>query len=106
MSRNPIVTFAQDRLDTARREIKAAVIDFDVSDEKLLELRANARSAYEELRAMDAKLLKKGICRCLSSGDSGARGRGAPPRPLSSHRLGEAFADFGFLELAADEHQP
>jgi vancomycin permeability regulator SanA len=61
MSRNPIVTFAQDRLDAARREIKAAVIDFDVSDEKLLELRANARAAYEELRAMDAKLLKKGI---------------------------------------------
>jgi vancomycin permeability regulator SanA len=61
MSRNPIVTFAQDRLDAARREIKAAVIDFDVSDEKLLELRANARAAYEELRAMDARLLKKGI---------------------------------------------
>jgi hypothetical protein len=61
MSRNPIVTFAQDRLDAARREIKAAVIDFDVSDEKLLELRANARAAYEELRAMDAKLLKKGV---------------------------------------------
>jgi vancomycin permeability regulator SanA len=61
MSRNPIVTFAQDRLDAARREIKAAVIDFDVSDEKLLELRANARAAYDELRALDAKLLKKGV---------------------------------------------
>ena len=61
MSRNPIVTFAQDRLDAARREIKAAVIDFDVSDEKLLELRANARAAYEEVRALDAKLLKKGV---------------------------------------------
>ena len=61
MSRNPIVTFAQDRLDAARREIKAAVIDFDVSDEKLLELRANARAAYEELRALDAKMLKKGV---------------------------------------------
>jgi hypothetical protein len=51
----------QDRLDAARREIKAAVIDFDVSDEKLLELRANARAAYEDLRAKDAKLLQKGI---------------------------------------------
>ena len=61
MSRNPIVTFAQDRLDAARREIKAAVIDFDVSDEKLLELRANARGAYEELRALDAKLLRKSM---------------------------------------------
>jgi hypothetical protein len=61
MSRDPIVAFAQDRLDAARREIKAAVIDFDVSDEKLLELRANARAAYEELRALDAKLLNKGV---------------------------------------------
>ena len=61
MSRNPIVTFAQDRLDAARREIKAAVIDFDVSDEKLLELRANARAAHDELRAIDAKLLRKGV---------------------------------------------
>ena len=67
MSRNPIVTFAQDRLDAARREIKAAVIDFDVSDEKLLELRANARAAYEELRALDAKLLKKGVLSLFKS---------------------------------------
>ena len=51
----------KDGLDAARREIKAAVIDFDVSDEKLLELRANARAAYEELRVLDAKLLHKGI---------------------------------------------
>ncbi len=61
MSRDPRVTFVQNRLDAARREVKAAVIDFDVPDDKLLELRANARAAYEELRAMDSKLLKKGI---------------------------------------------
>jgi hypothetical protein len=61
MSRDPIVVFAQQRLDAARREIKAAVIDFDVPDEKLLELRANARKAHEDLRAMDAKLLKQGV---------------------------------------------
>ncbi|MGA8170338.1 MAG: hypothetical protein WB816_05840 [Methylocystis sp.] len=61
MSRDARVTFVQDRLDAARREIKAAVIDFDVPDEKLLELRANARAAYQELRAMDARLLNKGI---------------------------------------------
>jgi uncharacterized protein (DUF2342 family) len=61
MSRDPIVVFAQQRLDAARREIKAAVIDFDVPDEKLLQLRANARKAHEELRAMDAKLLKPGV---------------------------------------------
>ncbi len=60
MSRDAKVTFAQNRLDAARRELKAAAIDFDVPDEKLLELRANARAADQEMRALDAKLLKKG----------------------------------------------
>jgi hypothetical protein len=60
MSANAIVTFAQDRLDAARREIREAVIDFTVSDEKLLELRANARQAYEELRNLDRKAAKPG----------------------------------------------
>ena len=49
------IAMAQQRLDAARREIKAAVIDFDVSDDKLIEMRANARQAYEELRELDRK---------------------------------------------------
>ena len=60
MSRDAKVTFAQSQLDASRRELKAAAIDFDVPDEKLLELRANARAADQDMRALDAKLLKKG----------------------------------------------
>lgn len=55
------VIFTQNRLDAARREIRQAVVDFDVTDEKLLEMRANARQAYEELRALDRKNLRSGL---------------------------------------------
>ena len=55
------VIFAQNRLDAARRELRQAVVDFDVSDEKLLELRASARQAFEELREYDRKRLKGGL---------------------------------------------
>jgi hypothetical protein len=55
------VIFAQKRFDAARREIREAVVDFGVSDEKLLELRANARQAHEELRALDRQNLKSGL---------------------------------------------
>ncbi|HXY58905.1 MAG TPA: hypothetical protein VEH76_10020 [Methylocystis sp.] len=55
------VIFAQNRLDAARRELRQAVIDFDVTDEKLLELRAVARQAFSELRELDHKNLKAGF---------------------------------------------
>ncbi len=61
MTANARITFAQNRLDAARREIKQAVIDFSVPDEKLLALRANAREAYQELQALDRKTLRKGL---------------------------------------------
>ena len=55
------VIFTQNRLDAARRELRQAVLDFDVPDEKLLELRATARQAFEELRELDRKNLKAGF---------------------------------------------
>ena len=55
------VIFTQGRLDAARRELRQAVIDFDVTDEKLLQLRANARQAFEELRELDRKNLTPGF---------------------------------------------
>ncbi len=61
MTANAIITFAQSRLDAARREVRQAVIDFSVPDEKLLELRANARQAYEELRELERKASRKGL---------------------------------------------
>ncbi|WP_442754069.1 hypothetical protein ACNHKD_13870 [Methylocystis sp. JAN1] len=56
-----LIADAQARLDNARRELRLAAINFDVPDEQLLELRANARKIYEELAALDRKKLKKGL---------------------------------------------
>lgn len=56
-----LIADAQARLDQARRELKAAVQDFDVPDEAVLEIRGAARKAYEELAELDRKLLKKGL---------------------------------------------
>jgi hypothetical protein len=50
---------AQKTLDTARRELKNAAINFEVSDEELLEARANVRRIYDELKALDAKKLNR-----------------------------------------------
>ncbi len=61
MSGDARIAFVQSQLDEARKEIRAAVVDFSVPDEKLLELRANARSAYEELRELDRRTLRSGL---------------------------------------------
>ncbi|MBM3578949.1 MAG: hypothetical protein FJX40_15190 [Alphaproteobacteria bacterium] len=58
---NALIADAQARLDQARRELKSAVLDFDVSDDKLLEMRATARRVYEELSELDRKKLKRGF---------------------------------------------
>lgn len=50
---------AQKKLDAARRELKSAAINFDISDEALIALRADARKVYEELSVLDQKLLKR-----------------------------------------------
>jgi len=58
---NALIADAQARLDQARRELKSAVLDFDVSDDKLLEMRAAARRVYDELGELDRKKLKRGL---------------------------------------------
>lgn len=56
-----LVADAQKRLDQARRELKSAALDFDVPDEKLLEMRGAARKVYDELSELDRKMRKKGF---------------------------------------------
>ena len=57
-----LIAEAQKKLDDARRELKNSAINFDVSDEDLLEVRAHARRIYDELKALDEKKLKsKGL---------------------------------------------
>ncbi len=59
MARNSFVAFAQSKLDETRREVRSAVVDFDVPDEKIIELRQSARRAYEELKELDRKASKQ-----------------------------------------------
>ncbi len=61
MARNTFIAIAQSRLDDARRQLRGAVVDFRIPDEKILELRANARHAFEELAELDRKARKKGL---------------------------------------------
>jgi len=61
MARNSFVAITQSRLDDARRQLRGAVVDFDLPDEKILELRADARRAFEELKELDRKARKKGL---------------------------------------------
>ena len=44
------VDLAQRKLNAALGDLRAAILDFSVSDEKVLELRAEARRADEEPR--------------------------------------------------------
>ncbi|PPD44190.1 MAG: hypothetical protein CTY15_08110 [Methylocystis sp.] len=60
-----LIADAQARLDEARRQLRLAAINFEVPDEQLLELRADARRIYEELAALDQKKLKKGLLESL-----------------------------------------
>lgn len=61
MAKDSLIAFLQTKLDDARRELKAAAIDFEVSDQTLLELRENARRVFLELREQDQLAAKKGL---------------------------------------------
>lgn len=56
-----LIADAQTRLDEARRQLRLAAINFEVPDDELLALRADARKIYDELAALDRKKLKKGL---------------------------------------------
>jgi predicted ribonuclease toxin of YeeF-YezG toxin-antitoxin module len=49
------------KLDLARREMRGAVINLDVPDDKLLELRADTRRLFEEVKELERKAAKKGL---------------------------------------------
>jgi hypothetical protein len=63
-----LIADAQARLNTARRDLRHAAINFDIPDEELLELRARARKVYDELAELDRKKLKKGFFSFLKFG--------------------------------------
>ena len=61
MARNSLVAFAQTRLDEARRKAQEALVDFNVPDETVLELREEAKRAYGELKDFDRQAAKRGL---------------------------------------------
>jgi len=65
MAKNSLIALLQEKLDSARRELRSAVIDFDVSDERLLELRASARQIFSELKEQDRQAAQKGLLAAL-----------------------------------------
>ncbi len=56
---------AQSKIDEAQRALLEAVEDFDVADAKLLELRGNARRAFEELKNLERKAAIKRLLNFL-----------------------------------------
>ncbi|HEY8138533.1 MAG TPA: hypothetical protein VIF61_11865, partial [Methylocystis sp.] len=61
MAGNSILAHMKSKLDLARREMRGAVINLDVPDDKLLELRADARRLFEEVKELERKAAKKGL---------------------------------------------
>ena len=48
---------AQKKYDLAKRELVNSVIDLDVDDQKVIELRSWTQQLYRELKSLDAKIL-------------------------------------------------
>ena len=61
MARNSLVAFAQTRFNDARRKAQEALVDFNVADETVFELREEAKRAYDELREFDRQAAKRGL---------------------------------------------
>ena len=60
-----LIADAQARLNEAQRQLRLAALNYEISDEQVLELRAGARAVQEELRALDKKLLSRNPLRFL-----------------------------------------
>ncbi len=61
MAGDSILAQMKSKLDLALREMRGAVINLDVPDDKLLELRAETRRLFEEVRELERKAAKKGL---------------------------------------------
>jgi hypothetical protein len=61
MAGDSILAHTKSKLHLARREMRGAVINLDVPDDKLLELRADTRRLFEEVKELERKATKKGL---------------------------------------------
>ena len=60
-----LLAHMESQLEAARRQIRDVVIDFSIPDDKVLELRADARRVLEEVKELERKSGKKGLFRFL-----------------------------------------
>jgi hypothetical protein len=56
-------------LNATRREVRDAIVNFDILDDKVLELRETARRAFEELHDFDRQAAKKTRSALSNSGE-------------------------------------
>ena len=61
MAGDSILAHMKSKLDLARREMRGAVINIDVPDDRLFELRADTRRLFEEVKELERKAAKKGL---------------------------------------------
>jgi hypothetical protein len=61
MIENSAIALLQSKLDDARRQVRDAVIDFDVPNEKILDLRRELQNAVEELNRLERPSTKKAL---------------------------------------------
>ncbi len=59
MANNFVLMQTRSQMEIAKRKIQGVVGDFSVSDEKLLELRSDARLLYEELTELERKAKRR-----------------------------------------------
>jgi hypothetical protein len=65
MAKNSLIALLQEKLDAARRELRSASVDFEITDEQLLALRASARQLFQELKEQDRQITQKGLLASL-----------------------------------------
>lgn len=65
MAKRPLIALLQSKLDQSRKELRAAVVDFDIPDDKLLELREAARQTFIELKEQDRVYERRGFLESL-----------------------------------------
>ncbi|ATQ69922.1 MULTISPECIES: hypothetical protein [Methylosinus] len=61
MAKQHLIALLQSKLDEARKDLRIAAVNFDVPDDKLLELRETARHFYLELKEQDRLVARKGF---------------------------------------------
>jgi hypothetical protein len=61
MTGRSLVAHMESQLEAARRQLRDAVIDFSLPDDKVLELRADVRRVMEQVQELQRTSAKRGL---------------------------------------------